>query len=73
MLTGRVGKGQQSDLRRTALFRHLSDERRLDAVEQLIPGWRGGPADDAPGDSVRDRLSRRDQRDHRAAHDGAAR
>jgi aryl-alcohol dehydrogenase-like predicted oxidoreductase len=37
MLTGRIRKGQQTDLRRTALFRHLSDERRLDAVEQVIP------------------------------------
>jgi aryl-alcohol dehydrogenase-like predicted oxidoreductase len=37
MLTGRVRKGQQTDLRRAAHFRHLSDERRLDAVEQLIP------------------------------------
>ena len=36
MLTGRVRKGQQSDLRRASLFRHLNDERRLDAVEQLI-------------------------------------
>jgi aryl-alcohol dehydrogenase-like predicted oxidoreductase len=36
MLTGRVRKGQQTDLRRAALFRHLNDERRLDAVEQLI-------------------------------------
>ena len=33
----------------------------------------GGPADDAPRDGVRDRPPRRDQRDHRAAHDGAAR
>ena len=37
MLTGRIRKGQQTDLRRTALFRHLSDERRLDAVEKIIP------------------------------------
>ena len=37
MLTGRVRKGQQTDLRRTALFRHMSDERRLDVVEQVIP------------------------------------
>jgi aryl-alcohol dehydrogenase-like predicted oxidoreductase len=37
MLTGRIRKGQQTDLRRTALFKHLSDERRLDAVEQIIP------------------------------------
>ena len=37
LLTGRVRKGAPTDLRRTALFRHLSDERRLDAVEQVIP------------------------------------
>ncbi len=37
MLTGRVRKGQQTDLRRAHLFRHLNDERRIDAVEQIIP------------------------------------
>ena len=37
LLTGRVRKGQQNDLRRVGLFKHLNDERRLDAVEQLIP------------------------------------
>ncbi len=37
MLTGRIRKGQQTDLRRAAFFRHLSDERRIDAVEQIIP------------------------------------
>ena len=37
MLTGRVRKGQQTDLRRAGLLRALSDERRIDAVEQLIP------------------------------------
>jgi aryl-alcohol dehydrogenase-like predicted oxidoreductase len=37
MLTGRVRKGQQTDLRRAALFKAFSDERRLDAVEQIIP------------------------------------
>jgi aryl-alcohol dehydrogenase-like predicted oxidoreductase len=37
MLTGRVRKGQQTDLRRAAILKALSDERRLDAVEQLIP------------------------------------
>jgi aryl-alcohol dehydrogenase-like predicted oxidoreductase len=37
MLTGRIRKGQQTDLRRAALFRAFSDERRLDAVERLIP------------------------------------
>jgi aryl-alcohol dehydrogenase-like predicted oxidoreductase len=37
MLTGRARKGQQTDLRRAGLFKAFSDERRLDAVEQLIP------------------------------------
>jgi aryl-alcohol dehydrogenase-like predicted oxidoreductase len=38
LLTGRYRKGQQADTRRASYgFRHLSDERRLDAVEQLIP------------------------------------
>ena len=37
MLTGRVRKGQQTDLRRAHIFKHLNDERRIDVVEQLIP------------------------------------
>jgi aryl-alcohol dehydrogenase-like predicted oxidoreductase len=37
MLTGRVRKGQPTDLRRAAIFTSFSDERRLDAVEQIIP------------------------------------
>jgi aryl-alcohol dehydrogenase-like predicted oxidoreductase len=37
LLTGRVRKGQQTDVRRARLFKAFSDERRLDAVEQLIP------------------------------------
>jgi aryl-alcohol dehydrogenase-like predicted oxidoreductase len=37
MLTGRARKGQQTDLRRAALFKVFSDERRLDAVEKIIP------------------------------------
>ena len=37
LLTGRVRKDQQTDLRRAARFKHLSDERRIDAVEQIIP------------------------------------
>jgi aryl-alcohol dehydrogenase-like predicted oxidoreductase len=37
MLTGRVRRGQQTDLRRAARFSHLGDERRIDAVEQLVP------------------------------------
>ena len=35
-LTGRVRKGQEIDSRRT-FFKYMSDERRLDVVEQLIP------------------------------------
>jgi aryl-alcohol dehydrogenase-like predicted oxidoreductase len=37
LLTGRVRKGQQTDLRRTAMFSHMRDERRLDAVEKIVP------------------------------------
>ncbi|MDQ0645320.1 aldo/keto reductase [Microbacterium murale] len=37
MLTGRVRRGQDTDLRRTRLFAALRDERRIEAVEQLIP------------------------------------
>ncbi len=37
LLTGRVRRGERTDLRRASRFRHLSDERRIDAVEQLIP------------------------------------
>ncbi|WP_217566899.1 aldo/keto reductase [Streptomyces sp. GbtcB7] len=38
LLTGRYRKGRQADSHRAAFgFKHLSDERRLDTVEQLIP------------------------------------
>jgi aryl-alcohol dehydrogenase-like predicted oxidoreductase len=37
LLTGRVRRNQDNDLRRAGLVRHLSDERRLDVVEQLVP------------------------------------
>jgi aryl-alcohol dehydrogenase-like predicted oxidoreductase len=38
MLTGRIRKGEQTDLRRPGYgFKHFSDERRLDVVEQIIP------------------------------------
>jgi aryl-alcohol dehydrogenase-like predicted oxidoreductase len=38
LLTGRYRKGQQTDSRRASFgYKHLTDERRLDAVEQLIP------------------------------------
>ncbi|MET9121209.1 MULTISPECIES: aldo/keto reductase [unclassified Streptomyces] len=38
MLTGRFRKGRQADTHRAALpFKHYRDERRLDAVERLVP------------------------------------
>ena len=38
LLTGRYRKGQQASTHRARFgFHHLSDERRLDAVEQLLP------------------------------------
>jgi aryl-alcohol dehydrogenase-like predicted oxidoreductase len=37
MLTGRVRRGQQSDVLRSSMLTAFSDERRLDAVERLIP------------------------------------
>ena len=36
-LTGRIRRGQQTDLRRANYFKHMSDERRIETVEQLIP------------------------------------
>jgi aryl-alcohol dehydrogenase-like predicted oxidoreductase len=37
MLTGRIRKGQETDLRRARMFKHITDERRLDVVEQIVP------------------------------------
>ena len=37
MLTGRVRRGQDTDVIRARLFTAFRDERRLDAVERLIP------------------------------------
>ncbi|MFI0446612.1 aldo/keto reductase [Actinomadura sp. 6N118] len=37
LLTGRVRKGGDNDLKRAQFSRHLTDERRIDVVEQLIP------------------------------------
>jgi aryl-alcohol dehydrogenase-like predicted oxidoreductase len=37
MLTGRVRRGQDNDVTRAKYFKAFSDERRLDAVEKLIP------------------------------------
>jgi len=36
MLTGRFRKGQDTDLARATMFRHNRDERRIDAVEQVV-------------------------------------
>ena len=37
MLTGRIRRGQETDLRRTRMFAALRDERRIDTVEEFIP------------------------------------
>jgi aryl-alcohol dehydrogenase (NADP+) len=37
MLTGRVRRGQDTDVIRAKIFTAFRDERRLDAVERLIP------------------------------------
>lgn len=37
MLTGRVRRGQDTDLRRSRMFAALRDERRIDAVEEFVP------------------------------------
>ncbi|RFU83879.1 aldo/keto reductase [Streptomyces triticagri] len=37
MLTGRVRKNQENSLSRASFFKHLTDEHRIDAVEQLLP------------------------------------
>jgi aryl-alcohol dehydrogenase-like predicted oxidoreductase len=37
MLTGRARKGRETDLVRSAFFKAIHDERRLDAVERLLP------------------------------------
>ena len=36
MLTGRIRRGQESDLRRTQIFSSFADAQRLDAVEQIV-------------------------------------
>jgi aryl-alcohol dehydrogenase-like predicted oxidoreductase len=37
MLTGRVRRGRDTDVRRAKIFKAFSDDRRLDAVERLAP------------------------------------
>ncbi|MEV4347160.1 aldo/keto reductase [Actinoplanes sp. NPDC049596] len=36
-LTGRIRPGRDTDLRRTAFFKHIADVRRVETVEKLIP------------------------------------
>ena len=74
MLTGRIRKGQETDLRRAPIFTSFSDEARLDAVEQIIPiAEEAGLPNDAPGHRLRDRPSRGHERDPRPANHGTAR
>jgi aryl-alcohol dehydrogenase (NADP+) len=37
MLTGRARKGRETDLVRASFLSAVTDERRLDAVEQMVP------------------------------------
>ena len=37
LLTGRVRRNQENGLRRAGMVKHLTDEHRIDVVEQLIP------------------------------------
>jgi aryl-alcohol dehydrogenase-like predicted oxidoreductase len=37
MLTGRIRRGQDTDLRRAGIFTSFADQRRIDVVEQLVP------------------------------------
>jgi aryl-alcohol dehydrogenase-like predicted oxidoreductase len=37
MLTGRIRRDQQTDLRRATIFTSFRDEPRLDAIEKIIP------------------------------------
>ncbi|GEB48295.1 aldo/keto reductase [Streptomyces cacaoi] len=37
LLTGRVRRGSENGLKRAPFSRHLTDERRIDVVEQLVP------------------------------------
>jgi aryl-alcohol dehydrogenase-like predicted oxidoreductase len=37
MLTGRVRRGQETDVRRATMMKAFTDDRRLDAVEKLVP------------------------------------
>jgi aryl-alcohol dehydrogenase-like predicted oxidoreductase len=36
MLTGRIRRGGETDLRRARMFKHITDDTRLEAVEQVI-------------------------------------
>ena len=69
LLTGRVRKGQQTDLRRAGLLQ--APQRRAPARRGRAAHparRRGGPADDPPRDGVHDRPPRRHLRAPRRAH-----
>jgi hypothetical protein len=58
LLTGRVRKDGQNDLRRAQLVRDLNDESRLDVVEKLIPlADKAGATYDPPRNGSSPRLS----------------
>ena len=74
LLTGRVRKNQHNDLRRAGMIHHLTDEHRLDVVEQLVPlAARSRAAHDPPRDGVHHRPPRRHQRPSRRPHHGPPR
>lgn len=73
LLTGRVRRGQEGDLRRTRMFRHMRGERRLDAVEQIVQvADRAGLTMTHLAVAFAISHPVFDLRDHRPAHDGAA-
>ncbi len=81
LVWGPLGQGHAHRPRPQGPADRPPPRRLLQALQRRAPARRrraahparrgGGPADDPPRDGVRDRSSGRDQRDHRAAHDGA--
>ena len=69
----RKGQPLPDSLRVKVMRKQMSDEHRLDAVEQLVGVAReSGHAADASGDGFHDRSPRRDLGDSRPANDGTA-
>jgi len=74
MLTGRIRKGKQTDLRRAGMFTSFSDERRLDVVEEIIPlAEEAGLPLTASRSGIRHLSPGCDQRHHRATDHGTTR